>query len=85
MHAIMDMHAERGPITNKNISHELTGGRYKKIFEFKAGGARLYYCYLPNRITVLLNGCDKTDPVRQCYETARRLKSLLEKEVSDGQ
>lgn len=84
--AVLLTHANRGPIRNIKVSRPLKGDRYKDIYEFKTPhGARLFYFYMPERVTVLTNGCDKTDPPKPCYEKARAYKLQLEEEMRRGE
>lgn len=83
--AVLDRHANHGPILNIKISRELKGDRYKHIYEFKTPqGARLFYFYMPGKVTVLTNGCNKGDPAKPSYEKARAFKLQLEKEMRRG-
>ena len=57
----------------------LAGERYDGLFEFKTPqGGRLFYMYWPGALTILINGCDKTDPPEPNYEIARQCKIDLE-------
>ena len=85
LHTVMDMHKDDGPIYNERVSRGLEGDRYHGLYEFKTPqGARLFYFYLPGRVTVLTNGCDKTDPPQPCYEQARGYKLQVEQEIANG-
>lgn len=85
MHSILKRHADAGPILNERISRPLEGHRYQGLLEFKTTqGARLFYFYIEGGVTVLTNGCDKTDPAKPSYELARSLKLELEEVLSHG-
>jgi len=71
MHARIKFRAGKLSITNKKISRPIQGARYKGLFRLIAKGERLLYCYLPNRIVVLLNGYNKNDVQEPEWEKAR--------------
>ena len=85
LHNVMDLHKDEGPILNPRMSRALKGDRYRGLYEFKTQqGARLFYFYLAGGLTVLTNGCDKTDPPEPCYERARNYKLQVELEIANG-
>jgi len=71
MPARIKFRASNLSITNKNISRPIQGARYNGMFRLKAKGERLLYCYLPNRVVVLLSGYNKNDIQETEWERAR--------------
>ena len=59
MLAKIKFRADNANIININISRPLKGDRYKGIYRLLAGGERLCYFFMPDKIIVLLNGYNK--------------------------
>jgi hypothetical protein len=77
---IINLHADYGPILNEQKSRDIHG--FPGIFEFKTKkGARLLYFYLPDKITVIVDGFKKGEPAKNEYQKAFNLMIAYKKEV----
>jgi hypothetical protein len=68
---ILNLHAEKGPITNEQKSRKLRNG----IFEFKTQqGSRVLYFYSGRRRTILSHGFPKCKPGELAEEIAKAMR-----------
>jgi hypothetical protein len=78
MVAVINFHAQAGPIRNLRKSRELRDG----VFEFKtAQGARMLWFYAPNQRTILVHGFKKGANVDAEIDRVLRLRSQWEEQA----